>query len=62
MIDPPELSMEEWALLLQLLERERGDLPVEIRHTRTRSVRDELRRREEMVDDLLQRLRAVAMN
>ena len=29
----PDLSVEEWALVLQLLEREDALLPVEISHT-----------------------------
>ena len=56
MTDQPELSESEWALVANLLERERGELSVEIRHTRTSTVRDELRQRAEMVKDLLSRL------
>ncbi len=56
MTDQPELSEAEWALVANLLERERGELSVEIRHTRTATVRDELRQRAEMVKDLLSRL------
>ena len=37
-----------------------GELPTEIRHTRTRTVREELRARERMVQDLLRRLREPA--
>ena len=53
----PVLSEAEWDLVVELLERERAELPVEIRHTRTATVRDELRGREKMVDGLLGRLR-----
>jgi len=60
MTDQPELSEAEWDLVVELLERERAELPVEIRHTRTASVRDELHRREDMVRDLLARLRRPA--
>ncbi len=57
MTDQPELSEAEWALMLELLQRERSELPVEIRHTRTSSLREELHRRQEMVQGLLQRLK-----
>jgi hypothetical protein len=60
MDDQPKLSEAEWDLVVELLERERAELPVEIRHTRTSSVRDELHRREDMVRDLLGRLRKPA--
>jgi hypothetical protein len=60
MDDQPKLSEAEWDLVVELLERERAELPVEIRHTRTASVRDELHRREDMVSDLLTRLRKPA--
>lgn len=56
----PTLSEREWALVVELLERERGDLPAEIHHTRTASVRQELRERLEMVNELLRRLREVS--
>jgi hypothetical protein len=55
-----ELSEAEWELVVELLERERSELPSEIRHTRTSSVRDELRARETMVQGLLERLRRPA--
>ena len=61
MTDQPELSEAEWALMLELLQRERSELPVEIRHTRTSSVREELHRRQEMVQGLLQRLKKPTM-
>jgi hypothetical protein len=40
-----------------MLERERSELPVEIHHTRSSSVRAELQERSEMVRSLLVRLR-----
>ncbi len=52
-------SHEEWTLLLELLEHERRELPAEIRHTRLQTVRDQLRRRLQLVDQMLQRLRPV---
>ena len=51
-----EFSEVERELIFELLERERADLPVEIRHTRTSSVRDDLRGRSEMVKRLLGRM------
>jgi hypothetical protein len=60
MDDQPKLSEAEWDLVVELLERERTELPVEIRHTRSSNFRDELHRREDMVGDLLKRLRKPA--
>ena len=57
MIAQPELTEAEWELVIEMLERERGELPSEIRHTRTSSVHDELRQREDAVRCLLNRLR-----
>ena len=57
MFEEPRLSEAEWALMIELLERERNELPVEIHHTRSSSVRAELHQRAEMVRGLLNRLR-----
>ncbi len=57
MNEQPKLSDAEWALVIELLERERHDLPGELHHTRLASYRDELRRRSELVSNLLERLR-----
>jgi hypothetical protein len=57
MYDKPELSDAEWELIVELLEREHGELPVEIHHTRNAGVRAELHQRSEMVRSLLGRLR-----
>ncbi|MCG3181333.1 MAG: hypothetical protein BIFFINMI_03713 [Phycisphaerae bacterium] len=48
-----ELTDLEWELIYDLLERERRELRPEIRHSGTASVRDDLRRRLEMVQGLL---------
>jgi hypothetical protein len=56
MRDQPRLNEEEWALLIDLLESERNELPVEIHHTRNAQVREELHRRAKMVHELLDRL------
>jgi len=53
MVDQPNLSDAEWGLITELLERERNELPTEIHHTRTRSLRHELQERRVMVDQLL---------
>jgi hypothetical protein len=53
-----KLSEAEWALVIELIEREHHDLPAEIHHCRVQSYREELRRRHEMVKSLLERLRA----
>lgn len=54
-----ELSMDEVRLLLELLGREDGELPVEIHHTFTREYRRGLKARKEMVDRLIETLRAM---
>jgi hypothetical protein len=52
----PVFSREELDLLVELLERERADLPAQIHRCRTCEMRDQLKRRLEMVNQLLQRL------
>lgn len=56
MQDQPELNEAEWTLICELLERERSELPTEIHHTRTRSLRQELQQRRAMVDELLAKI------
>jgi hypothetical protein len=56
-MNEPKLSQAEWALLLELLQREQDELPVEIHHCRVSSYRDDLRNRLEMVRELIERLR-----
>jgi hypothetical protein len=60
MYDEPRLSDEEWDLVVELLECERNELPVEIHHTRSSSVRADLQQRADMVRRLLERLRQMA--
>ena len=57
MNEQPKLSDGEWALLIDLLQQERDQLPVEIHHTRSTAFRGELQRRRQMVETLLERLR-----
>jgi len=52
----PVFSREELDLVVELLERERAELPAEIHRCRTSEMRDQLKRRLEMVNQLLQRL------
>ncbi|MEN6451622.1 MAG: hypothetical protein ABFC96_14110 [Thermoguttaceae bacterium] len=60
MYDEPRLTDQERDLVIELLEREQGELPVEIHHTRNSGVRAELHRRESLVRELLERLRMTA--
>jgi hypothetical protein len=57
MNDEPKLSEAEWELIVELLECERNELPVEIHHTRNTDIRAELQERADMVQGLLSRLR-----
>ncbi len=57
MYDEPKLSDEEWDLIVELLECERNELPVEIHHTRSANVRQDLQHRADIVRQLLDRLR-----
>ena len=58
MNDQPKLSEAEWTLVIELLERELHDLPAELHHTRLTSYREELKRRAEILKNLLERLRS----
>jgi len=53
----PNLSEEELQVLTELLESERVKLLVEIRHTDHRAYREELRRRQQVVEELEERVR-----
>ena len=59
MKDMPVLSEADWALLLELLQRELASLPTEIHHTHKREYRDELRERRRRLESLLERIQAV---
>ena len=54
------LSESERALLLELLENEHSELPVEIRHTRNSIMREELHDRAKLVQGLIDRIRMPA--
>jgi len=61
MYDEPIFSEGQWELILQLLEREQDELPVEIHHTNRSSVREELQQRAEMVREMISHVRARTM-
>ncbi|MGP8243873.1 MAG: hypothetical protein ACLQVN_05065 [Bryobacteraceae bacterium] len=52
------VSGEEFTLLAELLESERAELLIEIRHTHHRVFRDQLRHRLAVVEGLLERCHA----
>jgi hypothetical protein len=54
------LSGTEWELIVELLQREHGRLPIEIHHCRVRSYREGLRRRLKLVEGLLDRMQVAA--
>jgi hypothetical protein len=57
MLEHPNLSEAEWALVTELLEHEHRELAVEIRHTRSSAFREELQQRRKMVHDLIDRMK-----
>ncbi len=57
---PFSLDSRESILLAQLLETELAKMAVEIRHTHNRLFRDDLKRRFEMIEALLARIRVHA--
>jgi hypothetical protein len=52
----PALTGNEWGLVVELLERENDELPVEIHHTEAPKMRDDLHERAALVKNLLERL------
>jgi hypothetical protein len=54
--EPVNFSAEESTLLAELLHAEQARLLVGIRHTFHREYRDELRRRLDIVEDLMKRM------
>jgi hypothetical protein len=50
------LSPDQWELIVELLQREHDDLPVEIHHSRVAGYREELRQRQAVVQQLLDRM------
>jgi hypothetical protein len=60
MYDQPTLSGQEWALVIELLQHENDELPVEIHHCRVAAFREDLHRRLKMVQGILERLHATS--
>ncbi len=60
MLATENLSEAERALLLELLESEQSELPVEIRHTRNSAMREQLHERAKLVQELIDRMRMPA--
>ena len=58
MHDQPILTESEWALVIELLQLEQRELPVEIRHATGLVAREEMHRRLQMVQSLLSRLQS----
>jgi hypothetical protein len=56
----PVLDRAEWDLVVQLLERECRDLPLEIHHTATKEYRQLLRDRLNRAEALLDRVKPLA--
>ena len=54
----PALNDREWSLIMQLLEVEREELPMELRHTDSLSYAGALDERRTLIEDLIKRLRA----
>jgi len=60
MTHQPTFSDAQIELLLDLLETERRELPVEIRHTDNETVHEQLRQRQRMVEELIRQLQPLA--
>lgn len=54
-----DLSREEWELIMDLLEEERVELPTEIHHARVSEVREDLRKKRELVEKTIRKIRTV---
>jgi hypothetical protein len=61
MHDQPVLSEAEWGLVVELLQLELRELPVEFRHASGQEAREELHHRLGMVQQLLDRLQKPAL-
>jgi hypothetical protein len=54
---PLELTAEETTVLSEVLESALGELRVEVRRTETRAYHDDLKRRETLLEGVLEKLR-----
>ncbi|MDR3615806.1 MAG: hypothetical protein P4L53_19765 [Candidatus Obscuribacterales bacterium] len=59
MCDKNSITVSEWKLLLQLLERERAELPPEIHHSELQDTKLHLRDRLRLVDELMPKLQII---
>ena len=59
-IRSPEFTSDEWALLYELLDRQRALLPVEIHHCATRRMKEELKARLQLVEKLQEKIEPLA--
>jgi len=57
----PVLDKAEWDLVMELLERERREIPVEIHHADRSDTRQQLHHRRDLVEGLLRRLEATSV-
>ena len=57
-MEKPILTDQEWDLAVDLLERRRNELAVEIRHTSTREMREKLRAQLDLVSGLLAKVQS----
>jgi hypothetical protein len=60
MREQPILSDAEWALIVEMLQLELRELPVEIRHAGGSKAREDLHHRRDMVQSLLSRIEVPA--
>ena len=60
MHDQPKLSDAEWAVVLDLLQQESHELPVEIRHTKSQEFAKNLHERLDIVTSLIERIRSAS--
>ncbi|HEY3322915.1 MAG TPA: hypothetical protein VGP72_20845 [Planctomycetota bacterium] len=56
MNEQPTLTDEDWALIVELLQLEQQELPTEYHHAEKWELREQLERKRQHVDSLLQRL------
>lgn len=59
MSSQPVLVPEEWEIIIELLESERGSLPAEIHHADRAEIREELRQRLALLDGLIAKIREI---
>ncbi|MFP4145216.1 MAG: hypothetical protein ACLFV3_08740 [Phycisphaeraceae bacterium] len=58
----PELSDQEWQTILIALQRERRDLPSEIRRTQTSTTKEHLLQQRRDLDQIIRKLREAGVS